>query len=662
MNTMTLYLGENKITVTQVAQSCHQYINNWNAFVWYITDYATVSKYDKNWVIVQIKSKKLLRDFSKILEEYDPEIWEHNFEIDIENDLFLTHKSGMQENRDIIFQLAGRKNSNTERRLPMSITYIDELNTLESNKKYAIIDLNDIFLDVNNPRFSSTTLMGKDRIATQQDIISYLLRYGKLLELTDSISNNNDLYAEEWLSCVINPEGQVIVLEGNRRIAACKIMSDPSLIPEDLKKDYKVGGITEQTLNSINRIRAIIYDNEKDAQNYIAAKHTKFEIKHWEPVEQCNYYYSQFNSGKNLTDIMTNTGDDIKSIQDKIKWFGIFKEVFNVVTEKHPNILIEDVNILPLATKFFPPIASKNAKVGLNLTYDKTTFRYSSLPEKADIYKKILLSIGEAFFVRPKGINADLSERASSDTYRISTNEIKNKNQVETLIVNDIRIPGLIKLIQEYKEITYNKSTDEAAASKEDTPREEEKSTPSKPNTPPQASTASNQRAASTDRTPEFFSDLKYEHLSPVKYPGLHSVCDEIKRISSYNSCAGYKQFPISSTFLLRSLIEQTLSERLKQKNRYQMNTSKNGHMRSPQLDSIISIYLKDVHSGNYTLFWDDTNLASEFNKCFSGYGTKDQLDTVIHNPQNIHPDKNFLNSLADQGLKYIIQTFLNNL
>lgn len=55
----------------------------------------------------------------------------------------------------------------------MAITYINELNAFNPNKKYAIIDLEDFYLDVNNPRFSSTTLIGNGRVATQEEIISY---------------------------------------------------------------------------------------------------------------------------------------------------------------------------------------------------------------------------------------------------------------------------------------------------------------------------------------------------------------------------------------------------------------------------------------------------------------------------------------------------------
>lgn len=544
----------------------------------------------------------------------------------------------------------------------MSITYINELNQFESNKKYAIIDLDDLYLDVNNPRFSSTTLIANDKSATQQDIISYLLRFGKLLELTNSIEHNNNLYSEEWLSCAINSNGHIVVLEGNRRIAACKIMCNPELIPENLRENYKLGHCSIQTIHNIQKIKVVIYNDEKDAQNYISAKHIQKEIKSWEVVEQCNYYYSQFNNGKPISDISANSGDDISSVQTKIKQFGIFKEIFNVVTEKYPDIIVEEVTILPLATKFFPPIASKNKRIGLNLNYDKDKLRYFPLPEKADIYKKILLLIGEAFFVRSKGVNVDLDDRLSSDKYRISTNEIKSQKQVETLIVDNIRIPGLLQLIQAYKEVIPHETPNEVAVSKEDTSQSDEETTSTKTDTMPPTPPVQKERTVSSDKVPEFFSDLNYEHLSPIKHPGLYAVCKEIKLISTYNSGAGYKQFPISATFLLRSLIEQTLGERLKQKDLYEKRSTKNGYQRSPELDSMISIYLKYYTNGNYQLFWDDSGLGCDFNKCFSGHGTKDQLDTVIHNPQNIYPEQNFLNSLANQGLKSVIQAFLDNL
>jgi hypothetical protein len=195
------------------------------------------------------------------------------------------------------------------------------------------------------------------------------------------------------------------------------------------------------TLPNILNIKAIIYENEQEAQSYIAAKHTKPETKRWETIEQ-------YNKGIGLRKIALNVSEDVSKVKEKIKQFGLFKEVFDEVRSNYPDILIENINILPLVTKFMPHMISEKGDVGLCLTFDQDKLRYFPVPDKGDIYKKNLLKIGEAFFVcnkAPKGNS--LSERANSPQYRISTDEIKTKKAVEKLIMDDKRIPGLNGLI-----------------------------------------------------------------------------------------------------------------------------------------------------------------------------------------------------------------------
>ena len=307
----------------------------------------------------------------------------------------------------------------------MSVEYIEALNNPNSLKKHAIIDLEDLCLDKHNPRFSSSTIIGNKREVKETDIIEYLLRFGKVAELAESINKNYGLYDEEWISCYRNEQNEMIVLEGNRRIAACKILKDESLVSQKIRDDIFIPSVNkEKTLININRIKAIIYENEKDAQNYIAAKHTKPEVKQWETIEQCNYYYEQFSRGVQPIQMAHNVGEDVKKVREKIKQFGLFKKVFDVVKSKYPDVLIEDINILPLVTKFFPPLISKKSKIGLNLSFDEDSLTYFALPARADIFEKILLKIGEAFFVRPKLRGGDTKARNFSDEYRISTDEI----------------------------------------------------------------------------------------------------------------------------------------------------------------------------------------------------------------------------------------------
>lgn len=538
----------------------------------------------------------------------------------------------------------------------MAIKYIEGLNGNDAKKKYAIIDLEELRLDKANPRFSSSTLIGGEREVKEIDIIDYLLQYGNVAQLAESINENNGLYDEEWISCYINDKNEIIVLEGNRRIAACKILKDPSLVIEQTKNEIHIPSVYEKTLPNISKIKAILYDDEVDAQVYIAAKHTKPEIKKWETIEQCNYYYEQFVSGLSPLLISKRVGEDVKKICEKIRWFSLFKMVFNVVIAEHKTVKIEEINILPLVTRFLPPIIAKKGKVALGLRFNEDTLTYSADPLNQDIFNQIILKIGEAFFVRPKMKSASSLEREASAIYRISSDEIKTKPKVEKLIMDDKRIPGLYELILKYKNNEKKDGNEDSKTETNNGQNPEGKDTHNNSNH--NANTKGAQKGA------EFFSDLDYSRVNKSTHPGIFLVCEEIKKISLYNSCSAYKQFPIASSFLLRSLIEQILSERLKQVGRYDkmVKIMKNNSTRSPELGAIIQVYLSDYKNSNLSLFWGEGNLGKDFNQCFSGHGTKDQLDTIIHNPHMIQPDQNFLNSLSNQGLKLVLQGFLDRI
>lgn len=555
----------------------------------------------------------------------------------------------------------------------MAIKYIDALNVTGSKKKHAIVDLNDLCLDKKNPRFSSSTIIGKEREIKEEDIISYLVRFGKVSELAESINANHGLYDEEWISCYKNEAGEMVVLEGNRRVAACKILKNQFVVPASLRAEKSFPMASEITLSNIAKIKAIVYENKEDAQNYIAAKHTKPEVKKWETIEQCNYYYEQFKAGKSPFEIGQLVGEDVKKVQEKIKQFGLFKKVFDVVNKHNPEVLVEEVNILPLVTKFLPPLIARTGELGMGFSYNESTMEYSERVGTTHIFEPILLKIGEAFFVRPKSGASNVEGRNLADKYRISTDEIKNKSKVEKLVVDDIRIPGLYSLIKEYKNIASGmKGTGEQeSGASTNGPSNKEGGNASKDNeNSGKTGTGEDQKTSSGNangRDIEFFSDLKYSHLDKVKYKGVVLVSEELQKISTYNGGV-YKQFPIATAFLVRSLIEQVLSARLQQMGRYDnmLKSRNNGSTRTPtrtpELGNIIKVFLNDFQSGNLSLFWDDGNLGREFNKCFSGYGTKDQLDTIVHTPHLLMPDQNFLNSLSRQGLKLVMQGFLDRL
>lgn len=573
----------------------------------------------------------------------------------------------------------------------MAINIVEGLHH-SSSAKFAVVDIEDLLLDVENPRFASSMLIANQNSITQSTIINYLIEYGEVLQLADSINKNEGLFNETIISVYIRDE-KAIVLEGNRRITACKILLDNSLVDKELQATHPIPTPNEKTRENISRINVVVYDDSADAQKYIASKHTQPDVKKWTTVEQYNYYYTQFLRGKRPHDIAREVGvKDVKKVEERIRQYILFKKMFDLVQAEKTDLRVETTSILPVVSAFMPKILGSKGEYALNIEMDTASLQYKVLPSQIKLYNKILLSIGKAFFARPEAKKlSELKERALSDTYRVSTEEIKGKEKAEKLIRDDIRIPGLKLLIHEFRndeECTPAQGQGDGKPLAEVTPtldntvepRKNDALDPAtdqhvdKPTSTVQIESDSTKSIETPDDNSQkifsmlekqisFFADLKTDHLNPINPDnrGLIAVAKEIRAISSGQTYTAYYKYPIASTFLLRSLIEQVLARQLKSVGSYN-NLSKSAGKATVALGKMIEFILKQCKNGNISVLNNDSILAKDFNSCFEGDGTKDQLDKVIHRPTECEPDKTFLDNLAKQGLKDLLQKIINSL
>lgn len=90
-------------------------------------------------------------------------------------------------------------------------------------------------------------------------------------------------------------KGKFVVLEGNRRIVALKLLNKPDLLEgnEVLKKKFKK--LKEQnTISHLNQIECEIFNNPEEAQDWIAMKHGYAEkpgvsTEKWTPLQKGRY-------------------------------------------------------------------------------------------------------------------------------------------------------------------------------------------------------------------------------------------------------------------------------------------------------------------------------------------------------------------------------------
>lgn len=124
-------------------------------------------------------------------------------------------------------------------------------------------------LDLVNPRF-------RDGVGNQRSALAELLKSEKqqseVLALARSIVDLRGLDPATLL-VVVNEEGRKVVLEGNRRVAALKLLRRPSLAPtESLRKRFE--RLASSWGEVPDSVRVVIYDERSEYDPHLMLRHT----------------------------------------------------------------------------------------------------------------------------------------------------------------------------------------------------------------------------------------------------------------------------------------------------------------------------------------------------------------------------------------------------
>ncbi|GHU75340.1 hypothetical protein FACS1894188_06000 [Clostridia bacterium] len=194
------------------------------------------------------------------------------------------------------------------------------------------VKLSNIFLDVENPRFASYfERVGQDMSsATQKDVDEYLKKYESIDVLSVRIAEVNGLHPTELIACMKNDDGKFIVLEGNRRVCACK----------DLCVKFTGNSDYAEFISNIGELEVVVYESREAAQPYISDKHID-GVKKWESIEKSCYYYRMFQERIQLKnglsaeqiagEIAKQTVSKKSDVRDCIKKYGFYMSVYETL-------------------------------------------------------------------------------------------------------------------------------------------------------------------------------------------------------------------------------------------------------------------------------------------------------------------------------------------
>lgn len=154
------------------------------------------------------------------------------------------------------------------------------------------IALTDLFLDPENIRLEV------DIQSSQEALINDLFANENAMQVLESIATNG--FFPDEIPVVVKEDNKVVVIDGNRRIAALKALTRPEIVPS---KETSIKTILKTAVTPLKEVEVVMAPDRNGARHFLASKHTQNTKRPWRPLRQAYFYKAELERGKTVQDL-----------------------------------------------------------------------------------------------------------------------------------------------------------------------------------------------------------------------------------------------------------------------------------------------------------------------------------------------------------------------
>lgn len=159
----------------------------------------------------------------------------------------------------------------------------------------------------------------------ESDIVQDLFTNEKALALVEGITKVGLLTHE--VPIVVERDGELTVVEGNRRVAALKAIQNPYLAPDHQARISKLAQAVPDR-EALRRITVKRAPTQDDADQLIAALHTGNQRVAWSPARQAAFFQAQLDAGKSAEQLIAQYPTiDVRKFITRSKILELFRNV-----------------------------------------------------------------------------------------------------------------------------------------------------------------------------------------------------------------------------------------------------------------------------------------------------------------------------------------------
>jgi len=194
------------------------------------------------------------------------------------------------------------------------------------------IAIDELILDRRNPRLSEFGITSKSK---EEEILLILWDEMAVNELMYSIVSNGFWDYEPLI--VIKEGSKYATIEGNRRLAAVKLIQNPSLVERKIPS-HILEKITDKLLQSTLTLPVIVVEERKEAWKFVGFKHVNGPAK-WGSFAKAKYIaeiHNEYNVP--IEDIAYQIGDTNKTAQKLYQGLMVLEQADKANVYKYDDI------------------------------------------------------------------------------------------------------------------------------------------------------------------------------------------------------------------------------------------------------------------------------------------------------------------------------------
>ncbi len=165
-----------------------------------------------------------------------------------------------------------------------------------------------LHLDAKNPR------LGRQRAGrSQQEIIKYLYEHDRALDVAESIALRGYFPIESLLA--VEEQGKLVVVEGNRRLAALKGLHNPDLLDPSLRGKLQALRNRMSNPEILSAVPIVVAASRRDTDRTVAGRHIGQPVKAWQAEDRASFIMEKLDEGYSVDELRDELNFTLADIQ-----------------------------------------------------------------------------------------------------------------------------------------------------------------------------------------------------------------------------------------------------------------------------------------------------------------------------------------------------------